>query len=62
MSEVLRVGMVGYAFMGAAHAQAWRNAHRFFDLPLTPELTSVAGRSPDVRLRGEQPAAVLRRH
>jgi predicted dehydrogenase len=47
MSEVLRVGMVGYAFMGAAHAQAWRNAHRFFDLPLTPELTSVAGRSPE---------------
>ena len=27
MSDVLRVGMVGYAFMGAAHAQAWRNAH-----------------------------------
>jgi predicted dehydrogenase len=47
MSEVLRVGMVGYAFMGAAHAQAWRNVHRFFDLPLTPELTSVAGRSPE---------------
>jgi len=47
MSEVLRVGMVGYAFMGAAHAQAWRNAHRFFDLPLTPELTAVAGRNPE---------------
>ena len=47
MSEVLRVGMVGYAFMGAAHAQAWRNAHRFFDMPLTPELTAVAGRSPE---------------
>jgi predicted dehydrogenase len=47
MSEVLRVGMVGYAFMGAAHAQAWRNAHRFFDLQLTPELTAVAGRNPD---------------
>ncbi|GAB3797127.1 Gfo/Idh/MocA family oxidoreductase [Humibacter antri] len=40
----LRVGMVGYAFMGAAHSHAWRNAHRFFDLPLTPELTAVAGR------------------
>jgi predicted dehydrogenase len=45
MSDVVRVGMVGYAFMGAAHAQAWRNAHRFFDLPLTPELTAVAGRN-----------------
>lgn len=40
----LRVGMVGYAFMGAAHAQAWRTAHRFFDLPLTPELAAVSGR------------------
>ena len=47
MSDVLRVGMVGYAFMGAAHAQAWRNAHRFFDMPLTPELTTVAGRNPE---------------
>jgi predicted dehydrogenase len=47
MSDVLRVGMVGYAFMGAAHAQAWRNAHRFFELPLIPELTAVAGRNPE---------------
>src|ERR671910_898810 len=47
MSEVLRIGTVGYAFMGAAHAQAWRNAHRFFDLLLTPELTTVAGRNPE---------------
>ncbi|WP_285241256.1 Gfo/Idh/MocA family oxidoreductase [Pseudarthrobacter sp. MEB009] len=41
----LRVGMVGYAFMGAAHSHAWRTAPRFFDLPLRPELTAVAGRS-----------------
>jgi predicted dehydrogenase len=45
--NVLRVGMVGYAFMGAVHAHAWRNAHRFFDLPLTPELTAVAGRNKE---------------
>ena len=32
----LRVGMVGYAFMGAAHSHAWRTAPRFFDLPLAP--------------------------
>ena len=41
----LRVGMVGYAFMGAVHSHAWRTAHRFFDLPITPELTAVAGRN-----------------
>jgi predicted dehydrogenase len=46
-AEVLRVGMVGYAFMGAAHAQGWRNAPRFFDLPIKPELTAVAGRNPE---------------
>ena len=40
----LRVGMVGHAFMGAAHSHAWRTAPRFFDLPLTPELTVLAGR------------------
>jgi predicted dehydrogenase len=43
----LRIGMVGYAFMGAAHAQAWRNAPRFFDLPLRLELSEVAGRNAD---------------
>jgi predicted dehydrogenase len=46
-ADVLRVGMVGYAFMGAAHAQGWRNAPRFFDLPIKPELTAVAGRNPE---------------
>jgi predicted dehydrogenase len=40
----LRVAMVGYAFMGAAHSQAWRNAHRFFDLPAVPELVVLCGR------------------
>ncbi|WP_369138393.1 Gfo/Idh/MocA family protein [Modestobacter versicolor] len=40
----LRVGLLGYAFMGAAHSQAWRTAPHFFDLPLLPELTVLAGR------------------
>jgi predicted dehydrogenase len=39
--------MVGYAFMGAAHSQAWRSAHRFFDLPLTPRMTAVCGRDEE---------------
>ncbi|MFG2640028.1 Gfo/Idh/MocA family protein [Streptomyces sp. NPDC048370] len=38
--------MVGYAFMGAAHSQAWRTAGRAFDLPLRPVLAAVAGRDP----------------
>jgi predicted dehydrogenase len=40
----LAVGMVGYAFMGAAHSQAWRTAPRFFDLPLAPTMQVVCGR------------------
>ncbi len=39
------VGMVGYAFMGAAHSQAWRSVNRFFDLPLTADMAAVAGRT-----------------
>ncbi len=41
----LGVGMVGYAFMGAAHSQAWRTAGRFFDLPLAPAMVALAGRN-----------------
>ena len=46
-TKPLRVGMVGYAFMGAAHSHAWRTAPRFFDLPFTPELTALCGRNDD---------------
>jgi len=51
----LGVGMVGYAFMGAAHSQAWRTAPRFFDLPLRPRMVALAGRDPAaVRAAGER--------
>jgi predicted dehydrogenase len=51
----LSVGMVGYAFMGAAHSHAWRTAPRFFDLPLRPRMAAVAGRDPDgVRAAAER--------
>ncbi|CAL9638202.1 Inositol 2-dehydrogenase_D-chiro-inositol 3-dehydrogenase [Streptomyces sp. enrichment culture] len=43
----LRVGMVGYAFMGAAHSQGWRTAGRVFDLPLSPELAVICGRDAE---------------
>ena len=44
MTESLGVGMVGYAFMGAAHSQAWRTAPHAFGLPLRPVLTALCGR------------------
>ncbi|WP_345627364.1 Gfo/Idh/MocA family protein [Rugosimonospora acidiphila] len=38
--------MVGYAFMGAAHSQAWRTVNRVFDLPSQVSMVAVAGRDP----------------
>ena len=43
----LRVAMIGYGFMGAAHSQGWRVAPRFFDLPLEPEMSLVVGRNAE---------------
>src|SRR3954463_10047572 len=59
---LMRVALVGYAFMGAAHSQAWRNAHRFFDLPAVPELAVLCGRDASAaaaaaeRLGGQESA------
>ncbi|KQR64206.1 dehydrogenase [Arthrobacter sp. Leaf337] len=50
----LRVGMVGYSFMGAAHSHAWRTAPKFFDLPLQPELAVLAGRNEPAVKRAAQ--------
>jgi predicted dehydrogenase len=36
--------MVGYAFMGAAHSQAWRTVNRVFDLPARARMVAVCGR------------------
>ena len=47
MTEHLRVAMIGYGFMGAAHSQGWRVAPRFFELPAQPSMTVVVGRNAD---------------
>jgi predicted dehydrogenase len=43
----MRVAMIGYGFMGAAHSQGWRVAPRFFDLPATPSMSLLVGRHAD---------------
>ncbi|MGW5195663.1 Gfo/Idh/MocA family protein [Kribbella sp. NPDC004138] len=43
----LGIGLIGYAFMGAAHSQAWRSAPRFFDLPLDPAMNVLGGRNAE---------------
>jgi predicted dehydrogenase len=42
--RTLRVGLVGYSFMGRAHSNAWRQAPRFFDLPADLRLKTICGR------------------
>lgn len=41
----LKVGMIGYNFMGKAHSNAWRQAPKFFDLPADIELHTLCGRT-----------------
>src|SRR5208282_6170599 len=40
----LRVAMIGYGFMGAAHSYAWRAASMAFDLGAVPVLAVLCGR------------------
>jgi predicted dehydrogenase len=42
--RTIGVGMVGYAFMGRAHSQAWHAVTRAFDLPARPRLAAICGR------------------
>jgi predicted dehydrogenase len=40
----LRLGLIGYGFMGRAHSNAFRKAPNFFDLKFQPVLRAVCGR------------------
>ena len=40
----LGIGMVGYAFMGAAHSRAWATVVQAFHVPLRPRMAVLAGR------------------
>ena len=44
MTKTLRVGLIGYRFMGRAHSNAWRQAPRFFNLKAKIELNMICGR------------------
>ncbi|MCC4247750.1 Gfo/Idh/MocA family protein [Microbacterium testaceum] len=43
----LRVAMIGYGFMGAAHSVGWRQAPHVFDLARPVEMAVVVGRNAD---------------
>ena len=54
-APALRVAMIGYAFMGAAHSQAWRTAGHVAELPLRPEMAVVVGRHAESVAVGRGP-------
>jgi predicted dehydrogenase len=45
VAKDLRIGLVGYGFMGRTHSNAFLQAPRFFDLPRKPVLKAVAARN-----------------
>jgi len=45
MAKTLRVGLIGYRFMGRVHSNAWRQAPRFFPLKANIELHTICGRN-----------------
>jgi predicted dehydrogenase len=47
MPKPLRIGMIGYGFMGRAHSNAYRRVNNFFDLEYEPVLLAVCARNAD---------------
>lgn len=45
MAKQLRVGMIGYGFMGRAHSNAYKRLNDFFDVEHRPVLKAVAARN-----------------
>lgn len=46
-AKPLNVGLIGYGFMGRAHANAYAKVNHFFDLPFRPVLKAACARSLD---------------
>ncbi|MFC4776089.1 Gfo/Idh/MocA family protein [Paenibacillus sp. GCM10023252] len=47
MTNQIRVGMIGYKFMGKAHSNAYRALPMFFPDSRKPEMTAICGRDPE---------------
>ena len=47
MAEPLKIGMIGYGFMGRCHSNAYRRAGNFFRLPRRPSLVAACGRNEE---------------
>ncbi len=47
MPKPLRIGLIGYGFMGRAHANAYRQVPRYFPLQFHPVLQACTARNPE---------------
>ena len=47
MAKKLRIGMIGYGFMGRAHSNAYKRLNDFFDVEHTPVLKVACARKPN---------------
>ena len=47
MAKPLRIGMIGYGFMGRAHSNGYNRVKNFFDLEYVPVLQAVAARNAE---------------
>jgi len=47
MAKPLRIGLIGYGFMGRAHSNAYRKVGNFFDLEYEPVLKAICARNAD---------------
>lgn len=45
--ETIKIGMVGYKFMGKAHSHAYRDLPLFFPKSIHPEMKVICGRNPE---------------
>ena len=43
----LRIGMIGYGFMGRAHSNGYKQVSQFFDLPYVPVLQAACARNEE---------------
>jgi len=47
MKKELRIGMIGYGFMGRTHSNGYRRVNNFFDLEYTPVLKAACARNQE---------------
>jgi len=47
MGKEVRIGLVGYKFMGKAHSHAYRDVTMFFDMKAVPVMKAICGRTKE---------------